>query len=79
MTKTVEAIYENGVFKPLHEVQIKEHEKVEIKILSRDEWQNKFNRIIEKIHKKSSQYSTEEIETDITEAIKEVRARKRVY
>ena len=79
MTKTVEAIYGNGVFKPLHEVQIKEHEKVEIKILSRDEWQNKFNRIIEKIHKKSSQYSTEEIETDITEAIKEVRARKRVY
>ncbi|OGV96878.1 MAG: hypothetical protein A3I04_06010 [Nitrospinae bacterium RIFCSPLOWO2_02_FULL_39_110] len=79
MTKTVEAIYENGVFKPLHEVQIKEHEKVEIKILSRDEWQNKFNRIIEKIHKKSSQYSTEEIETDITEAIKEVRAKKRVY
>jgi predicted DNA-binding antitoxin AbrB/MazE fold protein len=77
MSQIITAIFENGVFKPFQKVQIKEHEKVEIKILSLDEWQNRFNCIIEKIHKKASQYPVEEIEADITMAIKEVRAEKR--
>ncbi len=32
MAKIVEAIYENGVFKPLGKIHIKEHEKVKITI-----------------------------------------------
>ena len=32
MAKTVEAIFENGVFKPLEKIHIKEHEKVKITI-----------------------------------------------
>ena len=51
-----------------------------IKILSLDQWQTRFNRIIEKIHKRSNQYTPdtpEEIETDISQAIKEVREEKR--
>ena len=79
MSQVIKAIFENGVFKPLQEVQIKEHEKVEIKILSRDEWQNRFNRIIKKIHKTAAQYTSEVIEADITSAIKEVRTKKRGY
>ncbi len=30
MTKTIEAIFENGVFKPLEKIDIKEHEKVTV-------------------------------------------------
>jgi predicted DNA-binding antitoxin AbrB/MazE fold protein len=30
MPKTIEAIYENGVFKPLEKIDLKEHQKVEI-------------------------------------------------
>ncbi|MBI5640080.1 MAG: antitoxin family protein [Nitrospirae bacterium] len=77
MPKTIEAIYENGVFKPLEEVEIKEHEKVALKIISLDDWQERFSRIIEKIQKKTAQFSPEEIESDIAEAIKEVKAAKR--
>jgi predicted DNA-binding antitoxin AbrB/MazE fold protein len=77
MAKVIDAIYENGVFKPLEKVDIKEHEKVEIKIVSRDDWQLRFDRIIGKIHKKSSQFSPEEIEADIATAIQEVREAKR--
>ena len=77
MAKVIDAIYENGVFKPLEKVDIKEHEKVEIKIVSRDDWQLRFDQIIGKIHKKSSQFSPEEIEADIAETIKEVREAKR--
>ncbi len=76
MPRTIEAIYEEGVFKPLQKIDIKEHERVEIRILSKDEWQKRFNSLIEKIHKKSAQYSTEEIEADIAKAIKEVREEK---
>lgn len=73
MSKVIDAIFEEGVFKPLQDVEVKEHEKVAIKIISLDEWQNRFNRIIEKIHKKAARYTPEEIEADISHAIKEVR------
>ncbi|MEW6674552.1 MAG: antitoxin family protein [Nitrospirota bacterium] len=37
MPKTVEAIYENGVFKPIKKVRLGEHEKVELTILRKAE------------------------------------------
>lgn len=77
MSQIINAIFEDGVFKPLQKVRVKEHEKVEIKILSHNEWQQRFDSIIKKIHKKSSRYSSQEIEADIAEAIKEVRVIKR--
>lgn len=77
MSKVIDAVYENGVFKPLEKVDVKENEKVEIKVISLDDWQLRFSRIINKIQKKASQFSSEEIESDIAEAIKEVRAAKR--
>lgn len=76
MSQAINAIYENGVFKPLEKVSFKEHEKVEIKVLSVDNWQKRFDRIIKKIHKKTSRFSPEEIEADIATAIKEVRKAK---
>lgn len=76
MPKVIDAVFEDGVFKPLQSVEVKEHEKVAIKILSLDEWQIRFNRIIEKIHKKTAQYPPEEIEADIAQAVKEVRDAK---
>jgi len=77
MTKIINAIFENGVFKPLEKIDIKEHEKVEIRVLSKDEWQKRFNRIIENIQNKAAQYKNNEIEADITQTIKEVRKEKR--
>lgn len=77
MAQVINAIFENGDFKPLEKVEIKEHEKVTIKILSVDQWQKRFDRVIEKIHKKAKQYTPEEIETDISQAIKEAREEKR--
>lgn len=76
MAEVINAVFENGVFKPLEKIEIKEHEKVTIKILSLDQWQTRFNRIIEKIHKRSNPYTPEEIETDISQAIKEAREEK---
>ncbi len=77
MPKVIDAVYEDGVFKPLEKVKVKEHEKVSIKIISHEEWRKQFDRIIKKIHKQTAKFSPEEIEADIAEAIKEVRAAKR--
>jgi len=77
VAEVINAIFENGVFKPLEKIEMKEHEKVTIKILSLDQWQSRFNRVIEKVHKRANQYTSEEIETDISQAIKEVREKKR--
>jgi hypothetical protein len=46
-------------------------------VINHEEWSKRFNEIIGKIREKTSQFSTEEIEADIDEAIKEVRAKKR--
>jgi len=77
MAEVINAIFENGVFKPLEKIEMKEHEKVTIKILSLDQWESRFDHVIEKIHKKAKQYTPEGIETDISQAIKEVREEKR--
>jgi predicted DNA-binding antitoxin AbrB/MazE fold protein len=77
MSKVIDAVFEDGVFKPLQTVEVKEHEKVAIKVISLDEWQSSFNRVIDKIHKKAARYASEEIEKDIAEAISEVRKEKR--
>jgi predicted DNA-binding antitoxin AbrB/MazE fold protein len=77
MSKNIEAIYEDGVLKPLQKVSLKEHEKVEIQIFSPEEWQKRFKRVIEKIHKKTAQFKPKEIESDIAQAVKEYRDKKR--
>ena len=56
-------------------MEMKEHENVNI--LPLDQVQIRFNRVIEKIHKRANQYTYEEIEKDISQAIKEVREEKR--
>jgi predicted DNA-binding antitoxin AbrB/MazE fold protein len=77
MSKVISAVFEDGVFKPMEKVKVKEHEKVTIKVISDAEWKKQFDRIIKKIHKQTAKFPLEEIEADIAEAIKEVRAEKR--
>jgi predicted DNA-binding antitoxin AbrB/MazE fold protein len=77
MSKVVNAVFENGVLKPLQKIDLKEHEQVELKILSHDEWQKRFDTVIRKIHARSSQYTSEEIESDIAHAVREAREEKR--
>ena len=77
MSEVINAVFEDGVFKPLEKIEMKEHEKVTIKVLSLSQWQTRFNRVIEKIHRSANQYTYEEIEKDISQAVKEVREEKR--
>jgi predicted DNA-binding antitoxin AbrB/MazE fold protein len=73
MSQIIEAIFENGVFKPLQTIPLKEHQKVEIKVVSLDDWRFRFDRLIQKIHRQAVKYSPQEIESDISQAIEEAK------
>ncbi|MDI6727020.1 MAG: antitoxin family protein [Smithellaceae bacterium] len=73
MPQLITAIFENGVFKPMENVEVREHEKVTIKVVSMDDWHQRFDRIIQKIHQKTALYSPAEIESDIVGAVEEAR------
>jgi len=77
MSQIINAIFENGVFRPSQSVSIKEHEHVTIKIVPLDDWQTRFNEIIGKIHARAAQYTPDEIQADVDDAIKEVRKLRR--
>lgn len=74
-TRQITVIYENGVFKPLEEVNVKEHEKLMVTIYSDAQWQKEVTALFKKIHKKTKGFSPKEIETDISGARREVRKR----
>ena len=77
MSKVIDAVYENGVFKPDKKIRIKEHQKVRIQILPEDDWKERFDKALKSIRSKAAQFTQEKIEKDIEEAIKEVRAERR--
>ncbi len=77
MPKIIDAVYENGVFKPKKKIRLKDRKQVQLQILSEDDWQKRFDRTLKSIRSKTSKFSPEEIETDIEKAIKEVRKTRR--
>lgn len=73
MSQVIDAVFEDGVFKPTKKIRLKNKQQVQLQILSDDDWQKRFNKIIKSIRSKTAKFSPEEIEADIEEAIKEVR------
>ncbi len=78
MPKTINAIYENGVFKPLEPISLSEHEKVRLDINLDERLRNQLKELTESIYKRTDKYSSEEIEANITEAYREVQESYRV-
>ena len=56
---------------------MKDKQTVQIQILSKDDWKIRFDRALKAIRAKTAGFSTEEIEKDVADAIKEVRNRRR--
>ena len=77
MSKVIEAVFENGVLKPVKKLRLKDKQQVKIQILNDEDWQKRFDRVLKSIRNKAARFSPEEIEADIEEAIKEVRSAKR--
>jgi predicted DNA-binding antitoxin AbrB/MazE fold protein len=77
MSKVIDAVYENGVLKPMKKLRLKDKQQVRIQILNDEDWQERFGKVLTSIRGKAARFSPEEIEADIAEAIREVRREKR--
>lgn len=78
MTQLINAVYQHGVFKPLAHVKLHENQKVRISVTDEDPARSdkKWNALLKTVHRRSRKFSSKEIESDITAAIREVRAKK---
>ncbi len=61
MTKTIDAIYENGVLRPLEPIDIKEHTKVRITLEIETERRKKIEEILELARKSYEGLSEEQL------------------
>lgn len=77
MSQTIQAVYENGVFKPLQAVSIPDHKKVELKIVTLDDWQTRFDAVLARLRAKTAVHGSEEVEEEIRLALKEARKKRR--
>lgn len=71
MVKTVDAIYENGVLKPTKRLFLPDHSRLKLIISSENEWADELKALLKKVHRRTRQFTSEEIEKDITLAAKE--------
>ena len=78
MPKTINAIYEDGVFKPLEPVSLTEHERVRLDINLDERLRGHLKELTERIYRRTDECSSEEIEANITEAYREVQETYRV-
>tara|TARA_Y100000294_G_scaffold176787_1_gene200212 strand:+ start:1634 stop:1930 length:297 start_codon:yes stop_codon:yes gene_type:complete len=78
MQKTINAVYENGVFKPLEPISLNENEKVKLDINLDERLRRQLKELTENVYKRTDKYSSKEIESNITEAFKEVQDTYRV-
>lgn len=78
MTQLINAVYQHGVFKPLARVKLHENQKVRISVTDEDPPRSdkKWNALLKTVHRRNRKFSSKEIESDITAAIREVRAKK---
>ncbi|MBI4822916.1 MAG: antitoxin family protein [Nitrospirae bacterium] len=71
MFRTIEAIYEDGVFKPKKKLSFPEHSRIKLTIVSDNEWIGEFKTLLKKVHSRTKKFPSKEIEKDITLASKE--------
>lgn len=73
----VPVIFEDGVLKPLAPVPLRNHERVDVAILSKAVWAKAFRNLLRSIHLRPSPLRPHEIEEQITRAREEVRKSRR--
>ena len=72
MPKTINAIYEDGVFKPLEPISLSEHEMVILDVNLDERLRKQLKDLSGNVYKRTDKYSSDDIETNITEAYKEI-------
>jgi predicted DNA-binding antitoxin AbrB/MazE fold protein len=74
---TFDAVFENGVFKPLQPLHLKERSRVKLSLCRGTEWRRDFERLLRRMKLRTRSIPRSQIEKEITQARAEVKARRR--
>jgi len=77
MAEVIEVVYTKGVLKPLTQVKFKENQRLKVRVIVNQDWQRRFDAVLEEIRARMRKCRPEEIERDIKAAIREVRRERR--
>lgn len=73
MTQLINAVYQHGILKPLTPLRLSEKEKVCLMVTPIAEWKKELGALLRSVHKRTSKFSSKEVESDITKAMRSVR------
>lgn len=68
MPRSITAVYENGVLKPKEKLDLPEHATIELWITDIAAWKEDLDALLKRVHQRTSAFSPEEIEQDISQA-----------
>jgi predicted DNA-binding antitoxin AbrB/MazE fold protein len=75
--KTFQAIFENGVLRPLEPLRLREKSRVTITLRGESKWHTDFDRLMRKMSRRTRGVSQKEIEAEVTQARAEAKAIRR--
>jgi predicted DNA-binding antitoxin AbrB/MazE fold protein len=77
MEHVIRARFEKGVLKPLQRLRLKKKQICLVSVYPEAQWYQQFDALLTRLRKRSHRKSSTSIETDITAARAEVRAKRR--
>jgi predicted DNA-binding antitoxin AbrB/MazE fold protein len=77
MEQVIRARFENGVLKPLQRLRLKQRQICLVSVYPEAQWRQQFDTLLRQLRKRTHRYSSATIESDITAARAEVRAKRR--
>ena len=77
MAQFIRARFEGGVLKPLQRLRLKTREICLVSVYPEAQWQAQFETLLTRVQQRTSRYRPATIESNITAARAEVRAKRR--
>ena len=77
MGEAFRAVFENGVLRPLRPIRLKDKSRVFITVYPESQWREDFERLLRRMRARTKAISQQVIETEVTRARGEVKAKRR--
>jgi predicted DNA-binding antitoxin AbrB/MazE fold protein len=77
MERVIRVVYEDGVLKPLQRIRLDKRKICLVSIYPEEQWRKDFQALLKRIQRRTKKYPPAVIETDITAARAEVKAKRR--
>jgi predicted DNA-binding antitoxin AbrB/MazE fold protein len=72
--QTFQAVFENGVLRPLEPLRLKEKSRVTVTLCQESKWRNDFERLMRKMSRRTRAIPQKDIEAAVTQSRADVKA-----